>query len=434
MDALLKKHPWLTPGVSLVKWAVLACAVGLVCGLAGAAFYISTSWAQEFRTAHPRLLVLLPPAGVVIVLLYRLCGLERDGGANTVLTAVRSGQGTPFRAAPLIFAATTLTHLAGGSSGREGAALQLGGAISSALSSAVRLDKADHKVMTMCGMSAAFAAIFGTPLTAAVFAMEVVDVGAMYYAALVPCVLASLVAVGAAGLLGVPPHAYALAGVPALDGWSLLRTGALAVLFAALSILFCRLIHAAGRLASRFIPNSFLRAAAGGALLLAMTALVWLWAPGTYDYNGPGGSVIDAAVAGQARPEAFALKILFTAVTLAAGFKGGEIVPAFFTGATFGCVAAPLLGLEPSFGAALGMVGLFCGITNCPMASLLLAFELFGGQGLPLFALCAAVTYLLSGYGSLYSAQTFLFSKFAPEAMERKNSPDSQPLPPDRVE
>lgn len=421
MDSLTKKYPLLTPVAALLKWLVLACAMGAVCGLAGAAFYFSTSWAQDFREAHPWLPFLLPLAGAAIALLYRLCGLERDGGANMVLTAVRDGGGLPFRAAPLIFAATTLTHLAGGSSGREGAALQLGGAISSALSRAARLNEKDLKIMTMCGMSAAFSAIFGTPLTAAVFAMEVVNVGAMYYAALVPCVLAALVAVEIAGALGVPPTAFELPAVPAMSPTTMVQTVALAVAFAALSILFCTLIHAAAALAHRAAPNPILRAAAGGALLLAMTYLVWLWDPGAYDYNGPGGAVIAAAIGGQARPEAFALKILFTAVTLAAGFKGGEIVPAFFTGAAFGCVAAPLLGMDPSFGAALGMVGLFCGITNCPMASLLLAFELFGGAGMPLFALCTAVAYLLSGYASLYTAQKFVYSKFSPDALEQGN-------------
>ena len=148
--------------------------------------------------------------------------------------------------------------------------------------------------------------------------------------------------------------------------------------------------------------------------------MVWLWAPGTYDYNGAGADVIARAVSGQARPEAFALKLLFTALTLGAGFKGGEIVPVFFCGATLGCAAAPLVGLDASFGAGLGMVSVFCGVTNCPMTSFLLAMELFGGVGMPFFALCGAVTYMLSGYGSLYTEQKIIYSKLRPEFIDKK--------------
>ena len=169
-----------------------------------------------------------------------------------------------------------------------------------------------------------------------------------------------------------------------------------------------------------------MRVIVGAGIVIALTYLVWLWNPGTYDYNGAGEGVIHAAIGGYARPEAFLLKMLLTALTLGAGFKGGEIVPVFFTGATFGCVAAPLRGLHPSFGAGLGMVGLFCGVTNCPLSSLLLALELFAASGqfstqtLCLFAVTIAVSYMLSGYYSLYSEQKILYSKFRPEFINRK--------------
>ena len=286
--------------------------------------------------------------------------------------------------------------------------------------------------MVMCGMSAAFSALFGTPLTAAMFAMEVTSVGVLYYAAIVPCVLSAIIGLWVAQLCGVPPTAFSLQGVPNLTPATLLQCIGMGVLFALLSILFCRMMHAAPRLYDKYLPNPVARAAAGGALVIALTFLVWLWNPGTYDYNGAGTAVIHAAIGGEARPEAFLLKMLFTTITLGAGFKGGEIVPVFFTGATFGCTAAPLLGLHPSFGAGLGMVCVFCGVTNCPMTSLLLSLELFAGdslgmftgQSLGLFAVCIAVSYMLSGYYGLYSEQKIIYSKLRPEYIDKKANDD----------
>ncbi|MEG1720603.1 MAG: chloride channel protein [Pseudoflavonifractor sp.] len=406
--------------VAFLKWLLFACIIGVVCGTVGTAFHYAIAIATGMRAEYAWLIFLLPASGALIVLLYRWCGMEQDRGTNFVLVAVRENQPLRLRTAPLVFIATVLTHLFGGSSGREGAALQLGSSISSRIGRRMGLDEHDSRVITMCGMSAAFAALFGTPLTAAIFAMEVVSVGVMYYAALVPCLLSALVGSGIARLCRVCATAYSVSGVPELTVRTAFQVMGMGVLLALLSVLFCRIMHAAPKLYEKLLPRPALRAAAGGCLVVGLTFLVWLWAPGTYDYNGAGTQIISAAIAGQARPEAFFLKMLFTAVTLGAGFKGGEIVPVFFTGATFGCVAAPLLGLSPSFGAGLGMVSLFCGVTNCPMTSLLLAFELFGGEGLPLFALSCAVAYMLSGYHGLYSEQKIVYSKVVPKFIDKK--------------
>lgn len=410
----------LRQGGIFLRWLVFALVIGLICGTVGAAFYFAITWVTDARAVRPWLLWLLPGAGALIVLLYRWCGMEKDRGTNFVLMAVRENEPLRLRTAPLVFLATVLTHLVGGSSGREGAALQIGGSISSKIGRWMRLDDKDSRVITMCGMSAAFAALFGTPLTATIFSMEVVSVGVMYYAAIVPCVLSSLVGLGVARALGIGPTGYVMTGVPGLAAVPVLQCVALGVAFAALAVLFCRLMHLAPKLYARFIPNPVARAAAGGGLVIALTYLVWLWAPGSYDYNGAGANVIAAAIAGEARPEAFLFKMLFTTITLGAGFKGGEIVPVFFTGATFGCVAGPLVGLSGSFGAGLGLVSVFCGVTNCPMTSLMLAFELFGGEALPLFAVCCAVAYMLSGYYGLYSEQKIVYSKFKPEFIDKK--------------
>ena len=414
--------------IVFLRWLLFAAAIGLAAGAVSTAFYYAFAWATNLRSGHPWLLFLLPVGGVAIVLLYRVCGMEKDGGTNLVLTTVRENTALPLRTAPLVFISTIITHLVGGSSGREGAILQIGGSISAFIGRLMRLDEKDSRVITMCGMSAAFAALFGTPLTAAIFAMEVVSVGVMYYAAIVPCTISAIIGLWVAKFFGVPVTAFELSGIPNLSPTTLIQAVGMGILLAILSVVFCKIMHTAPHLYNKFLPNHLVRVIVGALLVIGVTYLVWIWNPGTYDYNGAGEAVIHAAIEGHARPEAFLLKMLLTALTLGAGFKGGEIVPVFFTGATFGCVAAPLIGLHPSFGAGLGMVGLFCGVTNCPLSSLLLALELFAGdsygmftgQSLGLFAVTIAVSYMLSGYYSLYSEQKILYSKFRPEFINRK--------------
>lgn len=399
----------------ILRLLIISIAAGALISLVGVAFHHSIDFATRMRFAHPALLLLLPVVGMGIVLLYRACGMERDRGTNLVLVAVRSARPLRLRTAPLIFLSTVATHLVGGSAGREGAALQLGGSIADTMGKGLRLNEKENRILVMCGMSAAFSALFGTPLTAALFAMEVTSVGVLYYAALVPCLLSSLTALTVARLLGVHSEAYAVTGIPELSALSMTQVVVLGCLCAALSVLFCKAMHTAPHLYEKVTKKPVVRALLGGVLVLLLTTLV-----GTQDYNGAGGHVITAALADGARPEAFLLKILFTALTLGAGFRGGEIVPVLFTGAAFGSVAGPLLGLTTSFGGALGMAAVFCGATNCPISSMLLAYELFGGEGLALFALCCGVSYALSGYSGLYSEQKIVYSKLLPEWIDKK--------------
>lgn len=387
------------------RWLVLAALAGCLAGPLGAAFGLALNWANALRARQGWLLFLLPLGGLVLVFLYRHANAG-SGSTDQVLAAVKARRLLPLRAAPLIFFATVTTHLLGGSSGREGAALLLGGSVLGPVGRLLRLGPRGRRLLTMCGMAGAFAAIFGTPLAAAVFVLEVVEVGAMPYASLLPCLVSALVGVWIGGQMGLAPTAFALDVSVQADPLTLLRVLALGALAAGLSILFCGLLHGTARLYARWLPNPYLRIAVGGVLIIALTLGL-----GTTDYNGAGSAVIAAAVAGQALPWAFALKMLFTALTLGAGYKGGEIVPIFFTGATFGCVVAPLLGLPAPLGAALGMVALFCGCTNSPLASLCLGLEVFGGRCLPLFALACAAAYMLSGYFGLYREQGFSASK-----------------------
>lgn len=395
--------------LGFLKWALIAAVIGVIVGAVGAGFHHLIELATETREKHGWLLYLLPFAGILIVWLYRVCDVKNDRGTNFALIAVRENQGMALRTAPLIIAATALTHLTGGSSGREGAALQLGSSIASRVGRALRLDEREERVITMCGMAAGFSALFGTPIASAVFAMEVVSVGVMYYAALVPCMVSALVAQQIAMLLWCEPTAFTIAETPALGWVSLGQVLVLGCLCGLLAWIECTVLHGAHHLYHRFLKNPYVCAAVGGVLVILVSTLF-----GTRDYNGAGMAVITRAIGGEALPWAFACKLLLTALTLGAGFKGGEIVPTFFIGATFGCTVGALLGLPAGFAAALAMIALFCGVTNSPITSLLLGYELFGGAGLPLFALICAVSYRLSGYAGLYSAQKIVYSKATP--------------------
>ena len=409
------KQEWNERISVFLKLILFAVIIGVTVGVVGATFHHAIEIATELRLKYPWLLYFLPLAGMTIIGLYKICGIEKDRGTNFVLTAVREDEPMYLRKAPLIFISTGLTHLVGGSSGREGAALQLGGAISGKIGHAMGVDDKDKKLITMCGMAAGFSALFGTPITAAIFAMEVISVGVMYYAAIVPCVLGAIIATLTAQMLDGEVTFFALGEIPEMTGGNVVRVLFLGILCSVISIMFCYVNHKTPKIYGKYLPNPMVRAAVGGCIVIVLTLLT-----GTRDYNGAGMDVITRALQGEAVPYAFALKILFTAVTLGAGFKGGEIVPVFFTGATFGCAVGGLLGLPAGFAASVGMAAVFCGVTNCPVSSILLAYELFGGESLALYALAIAVAYMLSGYYSLYTEQKILYSKLKPEFINQK--------------
>lgn len=393
---------------ALIKWLAVGGLIGGIGGVIGSLFHIGVSYATRWRSAHPWVLYLLPLLGLIIVGLYRVTGVEGKD-TNAVIESVHFGKNVPVLLVPVIFLSTVLTHLGGGSAGREGAALQIGGGIGFETGRLLRLGEKDLPLATLCGMSAVFSALFGTPLTATVFAMEVISVGVFYYAGLVPCLTASLVGYLVSLLMGVPPTRFTVAA-PLPEACTMLPVLVLAIGCALVSILFCRGLRETGRMAARLLPNPYWRAAIGGALIIGLTLLA-----GSTDYNGAGMELVERAVSGEANAWAWLLKLLFTAVTIGFGFKGGEVVPSFFVGACFGCVLGGLLGLPAGFGAAIGLVAVFCGVVNCPFASIFLSIELFGADGLLYFAVACAVSYLLSGYCGLYSSQTILYSKMRAE-------------------
>ncbi len=390
---------------ALAKWVLVSSLAGILCGFIGSAFHLGVSYVTTMRASSPWLLYLLPAAGIVIVALYRLCSVEGHS-TNNVISEVQTGKGLRWGLIPAVFFSTIVTHLCGGSSGREGAALQMGGTIGFELGKLLHLDDKDLRTATIVGMAAFFSALFGTPIAATIFAMAVISVGILYYNALIPCLLASLVAYRVSLLVGIEPTRFSVL-TPSLSAAMLLRVSVLAALCAFLSAFFCSVLHFAEHWMQRNLPNPYLRILCGAVVIILLTLFC-----GTTDYNGAGSHVIVRAIEQErAAPWAFLLKILFTSVTLAAGFKGGEVVPSFFIGAVFGCIIGPLLGIPAGFAAAVGLICVFCGAVNCPIASVFLSIELFGSEALIYFTVACALSYVLSGYSGLYSSQRILYDK-----------------------
>jgi len=390
-----------------LKWLVISTLVGVIVGSICAGFGHTLIFVNSLRQQHPWILLGLPVGGLAIVFLYRVCKNADDRGTNTVLYSIRSQEGIPFKMAPLIFVSTTITHLFGGSAGREGAAVQLGGSIANLLGRFFRLGDNSRRMIVMCGMSAGFSALFGTPMAAAFFSLEVVSVGLMHYSALVPCVTSAIVGHFMAQLFAIPPEGFPVAQVPVLTPLAFGKILLFAAAVGGVSILFCSILHNAEHLYEKYIRNQYLRIALAGCLIVALTALL-----GTGEFLGSGIGIIEHVFhTGSTHWYTFLLKMVFTALTLGAGFKGGEIVPSLCIGAAFGCAVAGLLDLPVTLVAACGMIGVFCGVTNCPITSLLIAFELFGFAGMPYYLVTVAVSYLFSGYGGLYRKQQILCSK-----------------------
>lgn len=391
---------------SFLKWVFIALITGAIGGGIGGLFRFCVDIATNVRHAHEYLILFLPLGGLFIVFLYHITKLSENADTNLVIKSIRSDERVPMLLAPVIFVSTVITHLLGGSAGREGAALQLGGCIGEQVGDLFKLDEKDMHICVLCGMSGLFSALFGTPLTATIFAMEVISVGIFYYSAFVPCLVSSLVSVSITALMGLEPVHFALNNVPQVDMWSVIKVGFVGVGCAVMGILFCLTLRVSHKYSAKFIKNDYLRVVVGGLLIIGLTALM-----GTR-YNGIGEDVIHSAFQyGDINWYDPFMKILFTAITIGFGFKGGEIIPTLFIGATFGYVVGGAIGLDPAFAAAVAMVALFCAVVNCPMASLALSVELFSGGSIILFAVSLAVSFMLSGYYGLYSGQKIVYSK-----------------------
>ena len=385
------------------RWMLTGMLIGVLLGVVGAVFAICVEKATHLRTHHDFLVWLLPVGGLLIALMYRLMKLPLSIGTDEIIKTVRTQGHVPLLMAPAIFLSTTLTHLLGGSAGREGAALQLGGSIGAWVGDLTHPKSDSRRIFELCGMAALFSALFGTPVTAAVFVLEIIEVGRINSRAFLPCFASSVTASLIAKLVGAPEEPWNLAsGLQSIGAVSYLEAAVVGIACAAMAIVFCVAMHMGGKYFKKLIKNDYVRIFVGGAVVVALSMLLK-----TRDYNGGGMQVIFDALNGKADAWAFLLKLLFTMITLCSGFKGGEIVPSFFIGATMGCTVAGLIGMSPALGAALGLIGMFSGVTNAPIAAIIMSVELFGAEYLPLFGIVAAVAFMLSGHFSLYHAQMF---------------------------
>lgn len=304
----------------LLKWLLLSLVLGSGCGLVGAAFHHAIDFAVKLREIYPVIIYCMPIGGLLIVLLYRFVGFEKEPGTNTILDSIRQKETVPSLLAPAIFLATVITQLVGGSSGREGAALQIGGSIATTLSRIIKANTKDTSILVMCGMSAVFSALFGTPLTATIFSMEVVSVGVFYYSAFVPCLCSSLVAFFVAQLFNCHRVAYELNVVMNIDLLSFIRLLGLILCVALVSIGFVLIMHTSHRIFEKNFRNPYIRVVVGSVLILVLVQMFGK------DYLGAGMEFVDQAIYETVRPYDFLLKAIFTGITIGCGFKGGEIV------------------------------------------------------------------------------------------------------------
>lgn len=391
-------------GASLFKWIFLAGIIGILSGTASAIFLLSLDLATSFRILHPWLLWLLPASGLVVGWVYLKWGEKVAAGNNLILDHIHEpGGGISILMAPLIYAATVLTHLFGGSAGREGTALQMGGALAAWLSRRLRLRPEDVRLMLMAGMSAGFGSVFGVPLAGAIFGMEVQSIGRIRYDGIIPCLFGSIIGDWVCRHWWRVEHGHyevAAQGV-SITAPLILKLIVAGIVFGIVALLFSELTHAISEQAKRFIGWSPLRPAVGGLAIIALTYLT-----NGSDYLGLSLPLLSASVnGGEVVAYAFALKLLFTVITLGFGFKGGEVTPLFVIGATLGYSLGILMGVPPSLLASAGFVAVFAAAANTPVTCFVMGIELFGAEYALPYGIVCILAYVFSGHRGIYLAQ-----------------------------
>ena len=392
---------------SAIKVLLLSCITGVSGGIVGTLFSYSVEFVTELRAEHSWLIYLLPLGGLATAGIYKLTKLNCVS-TNTILESVRTQKSVSVLIAPVIFVCTVITHLFGGSAGREGAALQIGGGIASYFSGLFKLDEKSRHTLIQCGMAAMFSALFGTPFAAVLFALEVVCVGHIRVIAMLPCAVSGAISFLVAQKCGVTPERFMCNSFPNFTLQLLLKVILIAVAGVVLSSIFCKLLHFSEHYIAKFLKNEFIRAFICGCAVVLISVLLK-----TTDYNGGGLNVVSRIFThGEYRNEAFLLKILLTVLTVAGGYKGGEIVPSLFIGASFGAFCGGLLGVDVAFAAAIGAAAMFCGISKCLLTSILISVELFGFGGVGYYILACIISFAFSGKTGLFKQERISFSEF----------------------
>jgi H+/Cl- antiporter ClcA len=402
----------------LIRWTILTIPLSFIVGSLVALFLWLLDRATEIRWQHGWLLYLLPLAGILIYFVYKYLGKNAEAGNNLIMDEIHEpGGGVPTRMTPLVLTTTIITHLFGGSAGREGTAVQMGGSMAALLGRWFKLNKQDLSILLMCGIAAGFGAVFGTPVTGAIFALEVLAVGRINHTALMPCFIASVLADITCSSYGIHHTAYhitfkdiATSTLPFLhfDGWLLVKVIVAGICFGLAGLMYSELSHTIKNYSNRFIKIKWLIPMLGALIIIALT-----FALGTRDFLGlgvtnpdPNGvSIVSAFKTGGAHYFSWFWKLLFTAITLGMGFKGGEVTPLFFMGAALGNTIAVLSGAPVDLMAGLGFIAVFAGATNTPVACTIMGVELFGGDYVLYYAIACFTAYYFSGHTGIYLSQ-----------------------------
>lgn len=393
---------------TLGKWGIIAALVAVLSGTASAWFVFALAWVTDWREAHPWIIWCLPLSGFAVAWMYLRFGQAVEAGNNLLIDEIHNPRKVvPLRMAPLVLWGTLMSHLCGASVGREGTAVQMGGALADQLTHVFRLHSEDRRVLLMAGISAGFASVFGIPLAGAIFGLEVLAIGRMRYDAIFPCCVAAIVANQIAQMWGVTHMHYAFVGAPALTAWTLVAVVVAGVVFGLTGRGFAGVAHLLSAATKRWLPYAPLRPLAGGVVMVLA-----VWATGTHRYIGLGDLVINDALRQPVPPWDFLAKGVTTVLSLGTGFKGGEVTPLFFIGATLGNALAPLLHLPLTVLAGIGFVAVFAGASNTPIASTIMAIELFGPDIGPFAALACIASYLFSGHAGIYRAQRIGHAKY----------------------
>lgn len=385
----------------LFKWIFICLLLGIIVGSVSAFFLLSLDWVTNWRESHLWIIALLPVGGFIIGLSYHLFGNSVVKGNNLLLEEFHSPKKIiPFRMAPLVLFGTLLTHLVGGSAGREGTAVQIGGAIADRFTKALKLSKRDRKIVLIAGISAGFASVFGTPLAGAIFALEVLVLGRIRLDAVMPSFMAAVFANYFCELWEVSHTHYHIGSVAAINPINLLWAVLAGIIFGVVAMIFSKSTHFWTNIFKNYVSYPPLRPAIGG-IILAVT----LYFMETTKYIGLGIPTIVDAFSVDLNSYDFLLKILFTSFTLGAGFKGGEVTPLFFIGATLGNVLIWFIPLPMGLLAGMGFVAVFAGATNTPIACTVMGIELFGIEPGVFIALACCTAYLFSGHSGIYASQ-----------------------------